>query len=313
MSTHSQAPYALAISAGLLAALNPCGFAMLPGFLSLIVTDADGNRRAGPAALGRALAAAAVMTTGFVTVFAVFAAAIAPAAMWIQQYLPWATLGIGVSLTTLGALMALGREFRLPARLTWHSKPRPGPLGLPGMFGYGVGYALASLSCTAGPFLALTSATLRSGDLAGAGGVFAAYAAGMGLVVAVAAVAVAMARDGMVARLRSGRRHVGRAGGIVLMLAGGYLAYYGWVELGQMSGNAGEDPMLRFASGIQAAMTSWLAGLGPGPVLAALLVLVGAGWAGYALRRRSSSAPDVLATEVPVPASAEPAPYGTSR
>lgn len=313
MDAYANTPFALAVSAGMLAALNPCGFAMLPGFLSLIVTDADGNRRTGPAALGRALAATAVMTAGFVTVFAGFAAAIAPAALWIQQYLPWATLGIGALLTVLGAAMAAGKELRLPARLTWHSKPRPGPFGLPGMFGYGVGYALASLSCTVGPFLALTGTALHSGDLAGAGFVFAAYAAGMGLTVAVAAVAVALARDGLVARMRTGRKHVARAGGVVLMIAGAYLAYYGWAELGEMSGNGGQDPVVQFAQGVQAAVTQWLARLGPGPVLAALLVLVGAAWAGYAVRRRLAVPDQTPVADVPFPASPEPSSSRSTR
>ena len=33
------------------------------------------------------------------------------------------------------------------------------------MFGYGVGYAVASLSCTIGPFLAVTGAAFRRGPV----------------------------------------------------------------------------------------------------------------------------------------------------
>ncbi|GAB4926742.1 hypothetical protein MAHJHV33_48170 [Mycobacterium avium subsp. hominissuis] len=33
------------------------------------------------------------------------------------------------------------------------------------MYGYGISYAIASLSCTVGPFLAVTAAGLRSGSL----------------------------------------------------------------------------------------------------------------------------------------------------
>jgi len=42
------APLAIAFAAGLLAAVNPCGFALLPGFLGLYLggrDDADGEGR----------------------------------------------------------------------------------------------------------------------------------------------------------------------------------------------------------------------------------------------------------------------------
>ena len=38
------APYALAVSAGILAAVNPCGFAMLPAYVSLLVTGQTAGR-----------------------------------------------------------------------------------------------------------------------------------------------------------------------------------------------------------------------------------------------------------------------------
>jgi cytochrome c biogenesis protein CcdA len=52
-----------ALAAGLLAAFNPCGFALLPSFLVLVVS--------GPGGVLRALRLSAAMTAGFVTVFGV--------------------------------------------------------------------------------------------------------------------------------------------------------------------------------------------------------------------------------------------------
>ena len=59
----------LAFGAGLVAALNPCGFAMLPAYLTLVVRG--GGAGAMPA-LVRALAATAAMAVGFITVFGAF-------------------------------------------------------------------------------------------------------------------------------------------------------------------------------------------------------------------------------------------------
>ena len=68
----------LALGAGLVAALNPCGFALLPAYLSLFVLgDAP---RSSAAAVVRALRATAALTLGFAGVFVAFGLAIAPVA-----------------------------------------------------------------------------------------------------------------------------------------------------------------------------------------------------------------------------------------
>ena len=77
---------ALALGAGMLAAVNPCGFALLPAYLSLLVVGDQPATR--PRAVGRALALTAAMTSGFVVVFGVFGLAVAPFAAGVQRYLP---------------------------------------------------------------------------------------------------------------------------------------------------------------------------------------------------------------------------------
>ena len=53
----------------------------------------------------------------------------------------------------------------------------------------------------------------------------------MGLVVGVTALAVALVRVSAVAGLRARGGLVPRVGGAVLLVAGAYVAYYGWYEL----------------------------------------------------------------------------------
>ena len=64
----------LAFAAGLVAALNPCGFAMLPGYLLLAVRGQQPGDSGSVSAAGRALAATAGMALGFLTVFGVYGA-----------------------------------------------------------------------------------------------------------------------------------------------------------------------------------------------------------------------------------------------
>lgn len=94
-----------ALAAGLVAALNPCGFAMLPSYLTLVVAGTD-QRRGRATAVLRALAATAAMAAGFLAVFAVFGLAVAPLASQVQRYLPIVTIVIGAALIALGAWRA---------------------------------------------------------------------------------------------------------------------------------------------------------------------------------------------------------------
>ncbi len=64
---------------------------------------------------------------------------------------------------------------------------------------------------------------------------FLAYAVGMGLVVGTVAVAVALANDSLVRRIRRAGAWMPRLSGVLLVLAGLYVAYYGWWELRVLS------------------------------------------------------------------------------
>lgn len=96
----SEIRFALALAAGMLAAVNPCGFALLPAYLSLLVVGDDSPSR--KVAVGRAIAATVAMTAGFAAVFGLFGLAIAPAAGQVQQHLPWFTIVLGLTLLAAG-------------------------------------------------------------------------------------------------------------------------------------------------------------------------------------------------------------------
>ncbi|MEV2275934.1 cytochrome c biogenesis protein CcdA [Nocardiopsis sp. NPDC049922] len=294
-------PIAIAVVAGMLAVLNPCGFALLPGYLALLVASDDagdassGGTSAGARwrSLGRALATTAAMTSGFVLVFAGFGLVVTPLALSVERHLPWVTVVIGAALVGLGAWLAAGREITLLL-----PKPSPGrPVRSPRWaLVYGVTYAVASLSCTIGPFLALTTTALRSSSAVGVVTTFLAYALGMGLVVGVVTVAVALARDSVATRLRRAMPYVTRAGGVLLVLAGLYVAYYGWFELRVFAGGSADDPVVGAATRVQAELVRLVESVGPGWTALVLGVLV-AGVGGLAWRRsrrsgrRGSAAP----------------------
>ncbi len=88
--------------------------------------------------------------------------------------------------------------------------------------------------------------------------------------------------------LRGAGRWVSRLSGALLVLAGAYVAWYGWWEIRVLSGSLqGDDPVIAAAAGLQRSLAEGAAAVGPGGwalVVLALLVLAGSRrW----LRRRS--------------------------
>jgi cytochrome c biogenesis protein CcdA len=271
----------LAFAAGLVAALNPCGFAMLPAYLVLVVR---GGRAGGPEAqvgtttgltsVGRALAATSGMALGFLTVFGLFGALTISAAATVQRYVPYLTVVIGIVLVALGVWLLLGRELMLLTSRYPGGRWAP-TAQLGSMYGYGVSYAIASLSCTVGPFLAVTAAGVRRGSLVGSASIYLAYTAGLTLVVGVLAVAAASASSALVNRVRRILPYVNRISGALLVLVGLYVGYYGLYEVRLLSARANpSDSVIAAAGRVQGVLAGWVHRHGAGPWLLAFAVLM---------------------------------------
>jgi cytochrome c biogenesis protein CcdA len=282
----------LAFAAGLVAALNPCGFAMLPAYLLLVVR---GQHPGAPSAagswapIGRAVAATAGMALGFVTVFGVFGALTISAASTVQRYLPYGTVVIGVVLVALGFWLLSGRELTAltprPMGPRWAPNARQGSW-LVGMYGYGVSYAIASLSCTVGPFLAVTGAGFRGGSIVTGVAIYVAYVAGLTAVVGVLAIAAAIGGSALADRVRRILPFVNRIGGALLVVVGLYVAYYGVYELRLFNGRANpHDAVIGAAGHLQGLLAGWVHRHGGWPWVAALLVLLAAALVGAWYRR----------------------------
>lgn len=245
----------LAFAAGLVAALNPCGFALLPAYLTVVVR---GERGGGWIAVGRAAAATAAMTLGFVTVFGVFGLLTVTVAATVQRYLPYVTIAIGVALVVVGGWLLLGRGLTVTPPALGSGRWAP-TARITSMLGYGVGYALASLGCTIGPFLAVTGAAFRGAPILGGAMIYLAYAAGFGLLVGVLAVAIALARFALIDRMRRILPYVNRISGALLAIVGLYVAYYGVYEvrLFDLQGSA-TDPVVAAAGRLQGRLAGWV-------------------------------------------------------
>ena len=148
MSTVSLTTLAgLALSAGFISAFNPCGFAMMPAYLSYFL-GTEGDKRLNPAqSIFRGLRVGLTLCAGFMTVFAAIGALASTvlSRSAIESRVAWVTFVLGIVMGVLGLAMLRGFEpkLRLP-RLQRGGESRR----LSSIFLFGVSYAVVSLGCT---------------------------------------------------------------------------------------------------------------------------------------------------------------------
>lgn len=222
------APLALAFTTGMIATVNPCGFAMLPAYLGYFLGIDQGEDGQTEASVGRALVVAAVVSAGFLLLFALAGAIISWTSVELERYTPWLTVIIGVVLLVMGVAFLAGWEpaLHLP-RLDKGGRTR----GLWSMFVFGISYAIASLSCTIGPFVAVVATTFSRSSVPAGVATFVAYGLGMALLLLALTLSLALARRGVLVTMRKALPYFTRIAGGIMVVAGAYLAWYGVYEI----------------------------------------------------------------------------------
>ncbi|MGA8045501.1 MAG: cytochrome c biogenesis protein CcdA [Dermatophilaceae bacterium] len=270
---------ALAVSAGAIAAFNPCGFALLPAYLALFLGEPTGRR----AAVGRALGVGLAVTVGFVLVFGVAGLLVTVLAIGLGDWLSYVTMASGVLLVVVGLLLLSGREFAMNAariKLAVDGTPR-------GMVAYGVVYAVVSLSCTLPVFLAAVITAFTAGSATAGVLALLGYAVGMGAVLVVLSLVTALFGAGAMRRTRGVAPHLKRISGAFLVLAGAYVTWYGWVEYRAFQGDFIAGGPVEWVTTLSGRISATIAGTGPW-VAAGAVALVVVTVALAELRRRRS-------------------------
>lgn len=221
-------PVGYAFAAGMIASVNPCGFFMLPSYISYqLGTEESGFYES--SAVSRALKAVllgSVATWGFVIVFASTGAVIVAGGRWLVTAFPYAGVSIGVVLIGLGLwLLITHRTIGIAAASRVTLTPQR---NLFNVFLFGMVYAVCSLSCTLPIFLVVVGSALVTQGLAASFAQFIAYALGMGAILVAVTIGTAVFRGTVARWLRGAIPYVHRMSALFLVGAGAYLIYY-WV------------------------------------------------------------------------------------
>lgn len=274
------APLALALTAGVVAAINPCAFSLLPAYIGYFVL---GDAAAMPLhrRLTNAAGSAVGVTIGFVVVFITLGVILDSFVDRFSRHLPWLTIAVGAVLVATGIVALTGRGVRITLPLIRLARRR----GAVGTVTYGSIYALASLSCSLGPFLTITAFAVDRSAAAGIA-TYAAYAVGMGVVILIIAAATALVRPGPVRHLRRLSQFAVPMGGAMMILGGAYAIWYGRWQLSVYAGDFGDDRVIRAGENLRVDLIGRVEQIGAVRLTVAVVAIVVVAIVGGRFRQR---------------------------
>lgn len=221
--------------AGMVSAVNPCGFAMLPVYLTLYLgaDDTEFNSQSILLRILKAIWVTAIVTSGFALLFLIAGSIILMGGHAIMAFIPWLAVIVGVVLVLAGLWFLMGNHFSLGFLLNWAGKiGDPRKMGVGSFFLFGLAFGVTSMSCTLPIFLAVVGSAFAQGDFVAGLGQFFAFVLGMSSVLLTLTLAIAFVKQGaVVGTMRKMLPFVHKISAIFLIIAGGYIIYY-WLSSG---------------------------------------------------------------------------------
>ncbi len=228
-------PFGYAFGAGMVSAVNPCGFAMLPVYLTLYLgaEEIGFRQRSFFFRLLKAFWIAIVVTAGFGFLFGVVGAVVSAGGSFLMGLMPWLAVVVGIGLMFLGAWMLLGKTLSFNLFIAAAGKiSDPRQISVLGFFLFGLAFGAISMSCTLPIFLLVVGSTIAAGDFAGGLFQFVSYILGMGSIMLLLTLGITVVKEGVVVgTLRRIVPYVQKISALLLLIAGAYIAYY-WLSSG---------------------------------------------------------------------------------
>ncbi|MDW7982816.1 MAG: cytochrome c biogenesis CcdA family protein [Thermomicrobium sp.] len=222
-------PFGYSFGAGMLAAVNPCGFAMLPAYLALYLGTEESRSTDPLPRLARAALVGTSVSLGFSTLFVLAGLVVSLGGTFLFPFMPWIGIGIGIVLVLAGVAMFFGRV-TAPAffeRLADRLSPRH-TRSVRGFYLFGLAYGLASLSCTLPVFMVAAGSALLSGNVLRGTLQLASYSLGMTSVIVALTFALAFFRLGLLRSVRRAIPYVQPLAAALLVFAGTTIVLYWW-------------------------------------------------------------------------------------
>lgn len=219
-------PVSYAFGAGMIASANPCGFIMLPAFIGFFITSSSPDLRLGlPTRLTRAGWLGVLVTAAFIATFVAMGLIITVGGRALMEWTGWAGVVVGVLLAGFGLYQLIFRRSLFSGMTAGMRVQRD--RSSRGAVLFGLGYGVCSLGCTLPAFLVVAGGVfVGNAGFAESMWRFVEYGAGMGFVLTLLAVAVALFQEQGTRTFRRFLPAAEIAANAMLVLAGSYIVWY---------------------------------------------------------------------------------------
>lgn len=201
---------------GILAFFAPCAVALLPGYLSALLTR-DGTPKN---MLRHTLALASLTMIGIALVYIIGGVLLLTIAQLFKQYIPWVVIAMGALIIVMGGFMLAGRSVALPI----HGPQAQSKNTYIEAFIFGIAYGLGALGCLF-PFFLIVVTTAIADGLIGLTYILA-YIIGMASFMLLFYLLAVYAKEFLKTQVRRLMPYITRISGFVIILAGIYIIYY---------------------------------------------------------------------------------------
>ena len=219
----------LAFSAGMASFVNPCGFALLPVYITYYFKNEGLEKSTLLRRIFAGLLFGFMVSLGFVAAFSLIGLVISYLGKGILKYAGWFDLSVGILLIIIGFiyLFDLNEKINLSRLTNFGEKLKSNKLKNKylSFFLYGMGFAIASLGCTLPIFLLVVATALKSSGLFNGLVIFLIYAAGMSLFMIIFSLAVAFSKTIIEKTLKKWLPYIYKVGAFIVIIAGIYLIY----------------------------------------------------------------------------------------
>ena len=218
--------------AGMVSAVNPCGFAMLPVYLSLYLgAEAEQFRqRSWVVRLAKAVGVALVVIAGYGVLFGIIGLVVSAGGTYLMSLMPWVSVFIGLGLVFVGIWLLLGKHISFSIFMRIGAAiGDPRTISIRGFFLFGVAFGASSLSCTLPIFLVVVGGSIASGNVVAGLSQFFWYILGTASVFMALTVSMAFVKGPVVINaLKRFSQYINKISAVLLIMAGSYICYYWW-------------------------------------------------------------------------------------
>ncbi|AKH37099.1 cytochrome c biogenesis CcdA family protein [Nitrosomonas communis] len=222
-----------AFGAGMVSAVNPCGFAMLPVYLALYLgaKDHQFQQHSWLYRLSKAFGITVAVTAGFGLLYGLIGILISAGWSTLLGVMPWVSAIIGVILIALGVWLLLGNQLTLDIFMKIGNQiGDPRTISVRGFFLFGIAMGATFMSCALPVFLIVVGSSMTSGNSEIILLQFLWYILGVGTVLLILTISIVSLKERVV--VETVKRFVPfyhKISAILLICAGVYICHY-WME-----------------------------------------------------------------------------------